>query len=266
MAQTPENSTEFNELQTSAPESGSEISDMVSSHDLGIEVESEAHEINLDPPVLPESQPPSSQKTNFKSYEKEKTVEPCAPTEDAGQDDVIFSGEVEIISKEQFVSNIAQTIPRLQKIQNDSRTPDYATDTKELFNDNILNLKLMKESGKPPDNLPKSEQFFFKMVKSLLYSSNLIKHFWANIMFESISSVSYNVIAPKQYVAPTTSSTDPLGREWGVVENLPSCLSKSKQCATQLRIVGGRADNDILTDRHKNLEDLMDTAIHLIIP
>ncbi|MBW0589399.1 hypothetical protein O181_129114 [Austropuccinia psidii MF-1] len=105
---------------------------MVSSHELGIEVESLAHESNQDPPVLPEcehrfilnicslskpdtfviafisAQPPSSQKPNFKSYEKEKTVEPCAPTEDAGQDDVIFSGEVEIISKEQFVSNIAQ--------------------------------------------------------------------------------------------------------------------------------------------------------------
>ncbi|MBW0478979.1 hypothetical protein O181_018694 [Austropuccinia psidii MF-1] len=87
---------------------------------LGMEVESQSHEDNQDPPVLPECQPPSSQKPIFKSYEKEKTVEPCAPTEDDGQDDVIFSGEVEIISKEQFVSNIAQTIPRLEKIQNDT--------------------------------------------------------------------------------------------------------------------------------------------------
>ncbi|MBW0495139.1 hypothetical protein O181_034854 [Austropuccinia psidii MF-1] len=115
---------------------------MVSSHELGIEVESLADESNPDPPVLPEcehrlilnicslskpdtfviafisAQPPCSQKPNFKSYEKEKTVEPCAPTEDAGQEDVIFSGEVEIISNKQFVSNIAQTIPRLEKIQN----------------------------------------------------------------------------------------------------------------------------------------------------
>ncbi|MBW0487938.1 hypothetical protein O181_027653 [Austropuccinia psidii MF-1] len=149
MPQTLANSTEFHEQTTSAPESGSEISDMVSSHELGIEVESLAHESNPDPPVLPEcehrfilnicslskpdtfviafisAQPSSSQKPNFKSYEKEKTVEPCALTEDAGQDDVIFSGEVEIISKEQFVSNIAQTIPRLEKIQNDSKIPDY---------------------------------------------------------------------------------------------------------------------------------------------
>ncbi|MBW0465761.1 hypothetical protein O181_005476 [Austropuccinia psidii MF-1] len=122
---------------------------MVSSHELGIEIEILAHEINPDPPVLlecehrfilnicsvskPESsviafisaQPPSSQRLNFKSYEKEKTVEPCAATEDVGKDDVIFSGEVEMISKEQFVSNIAQTIPRLEKIQNDIRIPDY---------------------------------------------------------------------------------------------------------------------------------------------
>ncbi|MBW0480426.1 hypothetical protein O181_020141, partial [Austropuccinia psidii MF-1] len=125
MAQTPGNSTEFNEQPTSAPESGSEISDMASSCELGIEVESQSHEDNQDPPVLPESQPPCSQKPNFKSHEKEKTVETCAPTEDDGQDDVIFSGEVEIISKEQFVSNIAQTIPRLKKIQNDSKIPDY---------------------------------------------------------------------------------------------------------------------------------------------
>ncbi|MBW0469725.1 hypothetical protein O181_009440 [Austropuccinia psidii MF-1] len=108
------NSTESNELQTSAPESGSEISDMVSINELGIEVESLAHE----------TQPPSSQKPNFKRYEKEETFEPCAPTEDAGQDDVILSEEVGIISKEQFVSNIAQTIPRLEKIQNDSKLPD----------------------------------------------------------------------------------------------------------------------------------------------
>ncbi|MBW0500019.1 hypothetical protein O181_039734 [Austropuccinia psidii MF-1] len=125
MAGTPGNSTEFNEQPTSAPESGSEISHMSSSCELGIEVESQSHEDNQDPPVLPESQPPSSQKPNFKSYEKEKTVEPCAPTKDYGKDDVIFSGKVKIISKEQFVSNIAQTIPRLEKIQNDCKIPDY---------------------------------------------------------------------------------------------------------------------------------------------
>ncbi|MBW0462378.1 hypothetical protein O181_002093 [Austropuccinia psidii MF-1] len=111
MAQTPGNSTEFNELQTSAPESGSEISDMASSRELGIEVESQSHEDNPDPPVLSESYPPSSQKPNFKSYEKEKTVEPFVLTEDSGQDDVIINGEVKIISKEQFVTNIAQPIP-----------------------------------------------------------------------------------------------------------------------------------------------------------
>ncbi|MBW0555350.1 hypothetical protein O181_095065 [Austropuccinia psidii MF-1] len=71
------------------------------------------------------AQPPSSQKPNFKSYEEEKTVEPCALTEDSGQDDEILSGEVQIISKAQFVSKIAQTIPRLKKIQNYSKIPDY---------------------------------------------------------------------------------------------------------------------------------------------
>ncbi|MBW0551894.1 hypothetical protein O181_091609 [Austropuccinia psidii MF-1] len=86
---------------------------MVSSNELGFKVEILAHESNPDPPVLPESQPPRSQKLNFKSYEKAETVEPCSPAEDAGQDDIIFSGEVQTISKEQFVSNIAQTIPRL---------------------------------------------------------------------------------------------------------------------------------------------------------
>ncbi|MBW0552182.1 hypothetical protein O181_091897, partial [Austropuccinia psidii MF-1] len=70
-----------------------------------------------------------SQKPNFRSYEKEKSVEPCAPTEDAGKDDVNFSGEVEIISKGKFVSNIAQTILRLEKIQNDSKIPDYVCQT-----------------------------------------------------------------------------------------------------------------------------------------
>ncbi|MBW0469983.1 hypothetical protein O181_009698 [Austropuccinia psidii MF-1] len=149
MAQTLANSTEFNELQASAPESTSEISDMFSSHDLGIKVKRLAHESNPDLPVLLEcehrfilnifslskpdtfviafisAQPPSSQKPNSKSYEKEKTVEPCAQIEDAGQDNLIFSGEVEIISKEKFVSNIAQTIPRLEKVQNDSKIPDF---------------------------------------------------------------------------------------------------------------------------------------------
>ncbi|MBW0549040.1 hypothetical protein O181_088755 [Austropuccinia psidii MF-1] len=119
MLQAPGNSTEFNELQSSTPESGSEISDMVSSHELGIAVP--------DSLVIPfiSAQPPSSQKPNFEGYEKEKTVEPCAPTEDAGKDDVVFSGKVEILSKEQFVSNISQTIPRLEKIHNDSKIPDY---------------------------------------------------------------------------------------------------------------------------------------------
>ncbi|MBW0566715.1 hypothetical protein O181_106430 [Austropuccinia psidii MF-1] len=125
MAQTPGNSTEFNERPSLAPENGSEISAMASSRELGIEVESQSHEDNQDPPFIPESQPPSSQKQHFKSYDKEKTVEPCAPTEDDGQDDETFSREVEIISKEEFVSNIAQTIPRLKKIQNDSKIPDY---------------------------------------------------------------------------------------------------------------------------------------------
>ncbi|MBW0507829.1 hypothetical protein O181_047544 [Austropuccinia psidii MF-1] len=118
---------------------------MVSSHELGIEVESLAHESNPDPPVLPKcehrfilnifslskpdtffiafisAQPPSSWKPNLKSYEKETTVEPCAPTEDAGKYHIRFSGEVEIISKEQFVSNN----PKAQKTPNDSKIPDY---------------------------------------------------------------------------------------------------------------------------------------------
>ncbi|MBW0538313.1 hypothetical protein O181_078028 [Austropuccinia psidii MF-1] len=84
-------------------------------------------------------------------------------------------------------------------------------------------------------------------------------------MFESISLVSYNVIAPKPYVAPKSNSIDPLGLNRGEVEYLASCLNKSKQGATQIRSEGGRADNEILTKPHKNLEDLMDTVIHLII-
>ncbi|MBW0590942.1 hypothetical protein O181_130657 [Austropuccinia psidii MF-1] len=67
---------------------------MVSMHELDIEVESQSHENNQDTPILPESHPPSSQEPNFKSYKKEKTVEPFSSTEDAGQDDVIFSGKV----------------------------------------------------------------------------------------------------------------------------------------------------------------------------
>ncbi|MBW0594085.1 hypothetical protein O181_133800 [Austropuccinia psidii MF-1] len=84
-------------------------------------------------------------------------------------------------------------------------------------------------------------------------------------MFESISLVSYNVIAPKPYVAPTSNLTNPLGLKQGEVEYLASCLSKSKQRATQLSIEGGGADNEISTKPHKNLEDLMDTVIHLMI-
>ncbi|MBW0469327.1 hypothetical protein O181_009042 [Austropuccinia psidii MF-1] len=129
LPQTLGNSTEFNELQTSAPENGSAFSDMVSSHELGIEVESMSHESNPDPPVLPESvisaHPPSSQKANFESYEKENTGEPCAPTEDAGQHDLIFISKVEVISKEQFVSKISQTIPRLGNIKRYFKIPDY---------------------------------------------------------------------------------------------------------------------------------------------
>ncbi|MBW0571023.1 hypothetical protein O181_110738 [Austropuccinia psidii MF-1] len=72
---------------------------MARSRELGIEVESQSHGDHQDPPVLPESHPQSSQKPNFKSYDKEKTVEPCAPTEDAGKDDVIVRFDYETISK-----------------------------------------------------------------------------------------------------------------------------------------------------------------------
>ncbi|MBW0590331.1 hypothetical protein O181_130046 [Austropuccinia psidii MF-1] len=103
------------------------------------------------------------------------------------------------------------------------------------------------------------------MVQSFLYPANPTKHFWENLIFESISLVSYNVIAPKPYVAPTSNSTDPLGLEQGAVEYLSSCLSKLKQHETQLSIEGGRADNEILTKPHMSLEDLMATVIHLMI-
>ncbi|MBW0561856.1 hypothetical protein O181_101571 [Austropuccinia psidii MF-1] len=84
-------------------------------------------------------------------------------------------------------------------------------------------------------------------------------------MFESISLVSYNVIAPKPYVAPTSNLTDPLGLKQGAVEYLASCFSKLKKRETQLSIEGGGADNEISTKPHKNLEDLMDKVIHLMI-
>ncbi|MBW0500815.1 hypothetical protein O181_040530 [Austropuccinia psidii MF-1] len=83
-------------------------------------------------------------------------------------------------------------------------------------------------------------------------------------MFESISLASYDVIAPKPYVAPTKNGPNPLGAEQGAVEYLASCFSKSKQRATQVSIEGGGADNEILTKLHKNLEDLMDTVIHFM--
>ncbi|MBW0486561.1 hypothetical protein O181_026276 [Austropuccinia psidii MF-1] len=103
------------------------------------------------------------------------------------------------------------------------------------------------------------------MVQSLLYPANPVKHFWANVMFECISLVSYNVIAPKPYVAPTSNLTNPLGLKWGALEYLASCLSKSEQYATQLSIEDGGAENVISTKPHKNLEDLMDTVIHWMI-
>ncbi|MBW0539045.1 hypothetical protein O181_078760 [Austropuccinia psidii MF-1] len=103
------------------------------------------------------------------------------------------------------------------------------------------------------------------MVQSLLYHAIPFKKFWENVMFESISLVSYDVIAPKTYVAPTSNSTNPLGLQGGAVEYLASCLSKSKQLAKQLSIEGGGADNETSTMLHKNLQDLMDTDIHLMI-
>ncbi|MBW0593591.1 hypothetical protein O181_133306 [Austropuccinia psidii MF-1] len=103
------------------------------------------------------------------------------------------------------------------------------------------------------------------MVQSLLYPANPVKYFWENVMFESISLVSYNVIAPKPYVALTSNLTDALGLEWGAVEYLASCLSKLKKRATQLSIEGGGADNEISKKPYKNLEDLMDTVVHLMI-
>ncbi|MBW0529490.1 hypothetical protein O181_069205 [Austropuccinia psidii MF-1] len=130
MPQTLGNSTEFHEQTASAPESGSQISDMVSSHELGIKVESLAHESNPDPPVLPEcehrfilnifslskpdtfviafisAQPPSSQKPNFKSYEKEKAVEPCTPIEDSGQDDEFSVGRLKVYPR----NNLSQKL------------------------------------------------------------------------------------------------------------------------------------------------------------
>ncbi|MBW0522065.1 hypothetical protein O181_061780 [Austropuccinia psidii MF-1] len=139
------------------------------------------------------------------------------------------------------------------------------TETEAFFNNNICNLKLMKESAKHPDNLPKSEHLFLKMVQRLLYPSNPIKSFWANVMFESFILVSYDVIAPKQYVAPTTSPTDPCGLKRGAVEYLASFLSKLKQHATQVSIEGSGADIEISTKPHKNLEDPMDTVIHFMI-
>ncbi|MBW0498265.1 hypothetical protein O181_037980 [Austropuccinia psidii MF-1] len=96
------------------------------------------------------------------------------------------------------------------------------TETEAFFNNKIWNLKLMKESAKTPDNLPKSEHSFFKMAQSLFYPSNLIKNFWKNVMFESISLVSYDVISLKPYVAPTSNSTDPLGLEWAGNEYIAS--------------------------------------------
>ncbi|MBW0557817.1 hypothetical protein O181_097532 [Austropuccinia psidii MF-1] len=89
MPKTPGNSTEFNELQTSAPESGSEISDIFSSHQLGIEVESLEHESNPDPPVLPEckwlGKRPNinaTKKTNKKCH----TFEGAKDSQDQGDD------------------------------------------------------------------------------------------------------------------------------------------------------------------------------------
>ncbi|MBW0464913.1 hypothetical protein O181_004628 [Austropuccinia psidii MF-1] len=84
-------------------------------------------------------------------------------------------------------------------------------------------------------------------------------------MFGFISLVLYNVIAPKPYVEPTTDPKTPLEPRWGQAEYLTSCLIKWKQSAIQLSIEVGGADNELLTNPQKKLEELMDKAIHLMI-
>ncbi|MBW0543764.1 hypothetical protein O181_083479 [Austropuccinia psidii MF-1] len=179
------------------------------------------------------------------------------PTNDA---DTFLPIGIKVISNQEL-----RMLAWLEELEIEGLNSFKPTETEVFFNNNIWNIKLMMESTKPPDNLPKSEHSFFKMVQSLLYPSNPIKHFWANVIFESISLVSYNVIAPKPYVAPTSNSTNPFGLKRGAVEYLASCLSKSKQRATLLRIEGGGAENEILIKLHKNLEYLMDKVIHLMI-
>ncbi|MBW0525495.1 hypothetical protein O181_065210 [Austropuccinia psidii MF-1] len=115
MTQTLGNSTEFHEQRTSAPESGSEISDIVSSHELGIEVEIQSHENNQDPPVLPESSKLS--KTYFYDLSDGKDCGTLLTNRRCWARSLNIQWQVEIISKEQFVSNIAQKIPRLEKFK-----------------------------------------------------------------------------------------------------------------------------------------------------
>ncbi|MBW0496341.1 hypothetical protein O181_036056 [Austropuccinia psidii MF-1] len=179
------------------------------------------------------------------------------PTNDAHK---LLPVGIEVIRKEEL--QMSAWLEELEIAGLDFFKP---TETEVFFNYNFWNLKLMKESAKTPDNLPKSEKSFFKMVQSLLYPDNPIKHFWEKVRFESISIVSYNVISPKPYVAPTSNSTTPLGLEQGVLKYLASCLSKSKPSATQLSIEGAGAENEILTNPQRNLEDLMNTVIHLMI-
>ncbi|MBW0520067.1 hypothetical protein O181_059782 [Austropuccinia psidii MF-1] len=121
MPQILANSIEFHEQTTSAPESGSEISDMVSGHKLGIELASLAHERNPDPPVLPECKGlgkrpniNAATKTNKKCH----TFEAAKHARDQGDD--MINVEVDHVDNE---SPHTESPPILNETLHDENPP-----------------------------------------------------------------------------------------------------------------------------------------------
>ncbi|MBW0558119.1 hypothetical protein O181_097834 [Austropuccinia psidii MF-1] len=156
MAQTPVNSTEFNELSASAPDSGSKIFDMASSRELGIEVESQSHEDNQDTPVLPECEYASI--LNISNLSKPDIVSyPLFQVSLQALRNLILKAMrrkrlLNLVHRQKMLGKMM-----LKEIQNDSKIPDYVCQ-KIAEAMSLLKMDLnRKGSGKGP-NIPATKK------------------------------------------------------------------------------------------------------------
>ncbi|KAI8462038.1 hypothetical protein BY996DRAFT_8445806 [Phakopsora pachyrhizi] len=181
--------------------------------------------------------------------------------------DAIFEGEIEVISKEDFLKNIT-VANRLLSLVIDNPRPD--SDIITADNSGIIPESHSNTINNPEIQAPQS------LVETQNPSQGVTLSIPDNLTVgpptsssNFLNTVARDIIAPIKFEPQKVTTDNPLSVECSLAGFLASCFSFNKNKSAVLPIEGLKVNEEHIKDpaaeTFKNLDDFVDKIVHVLI-